>query len=158
MRRKGWLGLILAVIMVFTMTPLTAFGADDAAFEVIATDGTSTQYTDVKEARNAMRDGFTLKLLKDYVSTSDYNYGISLDEHDITIDMNGYSITSNNAGSSSNGYALKLKQTHGNARDNTVTIKNSSTTKQSVLASSSYQIITGSGNSKYNQIIKIEGI
>lgn len=157
MRRKGWLGLILAVIMVFTMTPLTAFGADDAAFEVIATDGTSTQYTDVKEARNAMQDGYTLKLLKDYVSTSDYNYGISLDEHDITIDMNGYSITSNNAGSSSNGYALKLAQKYGNARDNTVTIKNSSTTKQSVLASSSYQIITGSGNSKYNQIIKIEG-
>lgn len=131
MRRKGWLGLILAVIMVFTMTPLTAFGADDAAFEVIATDGTSTQYTDVKEARNAMQDGYTLKLLKDYVSTSDYNYGISLDEHDITIDMNGYSITSNNAGSS-NGYALKLAQKYGNARDNTVTIKNSSTTKQSV--------------------------
>lgn len=158
MRRKGWLGLILAVIMVFTMTPLTAFGADDAAFEVIATDGTSTQYTNVKEARNAMQDGYTLKLLKDYVSTSDYNYGISLDEHDITIDMNGYSITSNNAGSSSkNGYALKLEQNYGNARDNTVTIKNSSTTKQSVLASSSYQIITGSGNSEYNQIIKIEG-
>ena len=157
MRRKGWLGLILAVIMVFTMTPPTAFGADDAAFEVIATDGTSARYTDVKEARNAMQDGYTLKLLKDYVSTSDYNFGISLDEHDITIDMNGYSITSNNTGSSSNGYALKLKQTYGNARDNTVTIKNSSTTKQSVLASSSYQIITGSGNSKYNQIIKIEG-
>ena len=156
MRRKGWLGLILAVIMVFTMTPPTAFGADDAAFEVIAPDGTSVQYTDVKEARNAMRDGYTLKLLKDYVSTSDYNFGISLDEHDITIDMNGYSITSNNAGSS-NGYALKLAQKNGNARDNTVTIKNSSTTKQSVLASSSYQIITGSGNSKYNQIIKIEG-
>ena len=157
MRRKGWLGLILAVIMVFTMTPPTAFGADDAAFEVIATDGTSAWYTDVKEARNAMQDGYTLKLLKDYVSTSDYNFGISLDEHDITIDMNGYSITSNNTGSSSNGYALKLKQTYGNACDNTVTIKNSSTTKQSVLASSSYQIITGSGNSKYNQIIKIEG-
>ena len=157
MRRKGWLGLILAVIMVFTMTPPTAFGADDAAFEVIATDGTSAQYTDVKEARNAMQDGYTLKLLKDYVSTSDYNFGISLDEHDITIDMNGYSITSNNAGSSSNGYALKLAQKYGNARDNTVTIKNSSTTKQSVLASSSYQIITGSGNDNYNQIIKIEG-
>ena len=76
MRRKGWLGLILAVIMVFTMTPPTAFGADDAAFEVIAPDGTSVQYTDVKEARNAMRDGYTLKLLKDYVSTSDYNFGI----------------------------------------------------------------------------------
>lgn len=103
-----------------------------------------------------MQDGYTLKLLKDYVSTSDYNFGISLDEHDITIDMNGYSITSNNAGSSS-GYALKLAQKYGNARDNTVTIKNSSTTKQSVLASSSYQIITGSGNSMYNQIIKIEG-
>ena len=156
MRRKGWLGLILAVIMVFTMTPLTAFGADDAAFEVIAPNGTSAQYTDVKEARNAMQDGYTLKLLKDYVSTSDYNFGISLDEHDITIDMNGYSITSNNAGSS-NGYALKLAQKNGNARDNTVTIKNSSTTKQSVLASSSYQIITSSGNSNYNQIIKIEG-
>lgn len=125
-------------------------------FQVITPEGTITGYKTVKDARNAMQDGYTLKLLKDYVSTSDYNFGISLDEHDITIDLNGYSVTSNNT-KAPNGYALKLAQSYGNARDNTVTIKNSSTTKQSVLASSSYQIITGSGNSKYNQIIKIEG-
>ena len=157
MKTKKGLAVLLAVMLAFSCLSLTAFASEDDAFQVITPEGTITGYKTVKDARNAMQDGYTLKLLKDYVSTSDYNFGISLDEHDITIDMNGYSITSNNAGSSSNGYALKLAQSYGNARDNTVTIKNSSTTKQSVLASSSYQIITGSGNSKYNQIIKIEG-
>lgn len=157
MKTKKGLAVLLAVMLAFSCLPLTAFASEDDAFQVITPDGTIVgEYKTVKDARNAMQDGYTLKLLKDYVSTSDYNFGISLDEHDITIDLNGYSVTSNNT-KAPNGYALKLAQSYGNARDNTVTIKNSSTTKQSVLASSSYQIITGSGNSKYNQIIKIEG-
>ena len=130
--------------------------SEDDAFQVITSDGTIFgEYETVKDARSAMQDGYTLKLLKDYVSTKDYNYGISIDKRNITIDLNGYSVTSNNT-QDANGYAIKLEQKYGGAYDNTVTIKNSGS-KQSVLASSSYQIITGSGNSKYNQIIKIEG-
>ena len=158
MRRKGWLGLILAVIMVFTMTPLTAFADDSYACEIMTKDGKTTQYETVKAACDAIKDEDTLKLLKDYDSLVDStnNFGISLTARDITIDLNGYSVTSRKE-STQYGYALKVAQKSSGARDNTVTIKNSSTTKQSVLASSSYQIITGSGNSKYNQIIKIEG-
>ncbi len=69
-----------------------------------------------------MQDGYTLKLLKDYVSTDDYNYGISIDKRNITIDLNGYSVTSYNT-KAPNGYAIKLEQTYGGAYDNTVTIK-----------------------------------
>ena len=156
MKTKKGLAVLLAVMLAFSCLSLTAFASEDNAFQVITPEGKITGYKTVQDARNAMQDGYTLKLLKDYVSTSDYNFGISLDEHDITIDLNGYNVTSNNT-KAPNGYALKLAQSYGNARDNTVTIKNSSTTKQSVLESSSYQIITGSGNSKCNQIIKIEG-
>ncbi|MBE5034878.1 LPXTG cell wall anchor domain-containing protein [Gallibacter intestinalis] len=158
MRRKGWLGLILAVIMVFTMTPPTAFADDSYACEIMTKDGRTTQYETVKAACDAIKDGDTLKLLKDYDSSVDStnNFGISLTARYITIDLNGYSVTSHKE-SIKYGYALKVAQKSSGARDNTVTIKNSSTTRQSVLASSSYQIITGSGNGKYNQIIKIEG-
>ena len=155
MKTKKGLAVLLAVMLAFSCLSLTAFASEDNAFQVITPDGTITEHKTVKEARNAMQDGYTLKLLKDYVSTSDYNYGISLDEHNITIDLNGYSVTSNNT-SASNGYAIKLKQSYGSACNNTVTIKNSGS-KQSVLSSSNYQVVTGSGNSNYNQVVKFEG-
>ena len=138
--------------MICMLAPMTSFAAGDPAFEVIDTNGNATQYTDVQTARKAMKDGYTLKLLKDYVSTPDYNFGISLEQRDITVDLNGYSITSNKK----DGYALQLKQKYGSARNNTVTIKNSGS-KQSVLRSSGYQLITASGNSSYTQMVKLEG-
>lgn len=138
--------------MVLMLVPAPAFAVENVAFEVIAKDGTVTQYTKVQDARKAMQDGYTLKLLKDYVSTPDYNFGISLEQHDITVDLNGYSITSNQK----NGYALKLEQKYGSACNNMVTIKNSGS-KQSVLASSGNQITTSSGDSTYSQVVKLEG-
>ncbi len=129
--------------------------SEDYAFQVITSEGTITEYKTVKAARSAMQDGYTLKLLKDYVSTEDYNYGISIDKRNITIDLNGYSVTSNNT-KASNGYAIKLEQTYIGAYNNTVTIKNSGS-KQSVLSSSNYQVTTKSGDSRYNQVVKFEG-
>lgn len=155
MKTKKRFAVLLAIILAFSCLPLTAFASEGDAFLVITPEGQETGYKTVQEARNAMQDGYTLKLLKDYVSTSDYNYGISLDEHNITIDLNGYSVTSNNT-SALNGYAIKLKQSYGSACDNTVTIKNSGS-KQSVLSSSNYQVVTGSGYSNYNQVVKFEG-
>ena len=136
-----------------SISPLGA-GEDDA-FQVITPEGKITGYKTVKDARRAMQDDYTLKLLKDYVSTEDYNYGISIDKRNITIDLNGYSVTSNNT-KAPNGYAIKLEQTYGGAYDNTVTIKNSGS-KQSVLSSSNYQVTTQSGDSRYNQVVKFEG-
>lgn len=152
--KRKFLSILLAVCMILTFVPTTAFAADDYAFEVISTDGTTTQYVKLQDARKAMKDGYTLKLLKDYVSTSDYNFGISIDGkvRGVTIDLNGCSVTSNQ----NNGYALKLEQSYGGARDNTVTIKNSGS-KQSVLTSSGNQIMTSSGDSRYTQIVKLEG-
>ena len=155
MKTKKGLAVLLAVMLAFSCLSLTAFASEDDAFQVITPEGTITGYKTVKDARSAMQDGYTLKLLKDYVSTEDYNYGISIDKRNITIDLNGYSVTSNNT-KAPNGYAIKLEQTYGGAYDNTVTIKNSGS-KQSVLSSSNYQVVTGSGNSNYNQVVKFEG-
>lgn len=130
--------------------------SEDDAFQVITSDGTIFgEYKTVKDARSAMQDGYTLKLLKDYVSTEEYNYGISIDKRNITIDLNGYSVTSNNT-NAPNGYAIKLEQTNRGAYDNTVTIRNSGS-RQSVLSSSNYQVTTKSGNSNINQVVKFEG-
>ncbi|MCU6747237.1 hypothetical protein OCV51_06155 [Faecalicatena acetigenes] len=152
--KRKILSILLGVCLAFMLVPTTAFAAGEAAFEVIDTEGNTTQYATVQEARKAMKDGYTLKLLKDYVSTPDYNFGISIDGkiRGITIDLNGCNVTSNQ----NNGYALKLEQNYGGARDNTVTIKNSGN-KQSVLASSGYQITTRSGDSQYTQIVNLEG-
>ena len=155
MKTKKGLAVLLAVMLVFSCLPLTAFASEDDAFQVITPEGTITGYKTVKAARSAMQDGYTLKLLKDYVSTEDYNYGISIDKRNITIDLNGYSVTSNNT-KASNGYAIKLEQTYKGAYDNTVTIRNSGS-KQSVLSSSNYQVTTKSGDSRYNQVVKFEG-
>lgn len=155
MKTKKGLAVLLAVMLAFSCLSLTAFASEDNAFQVITPEGKITGYKTVQDARKAMQDGYTLKLLKDYVSTEDYNYGISIDKHNITIDLNGYSVTSNNT-KAPNGYAIKLKQSYGSACDNTVTIKNSGS-KQSVLSSSNYQVVTGSGNSNYNQVVKFEG-
>ena len=155
MKTKKGLAVLLAVMLAFSCLSLTAFASEDDAFQVITPEGTITGYKTVKDARSAMQDGYTLKLLKDYVSTEDYNYGISIDKRNITIDLNGYSVTSNNT-KAPNGYAIKLEQTYGGAYDNTVTIKNSGS-KQSVLSSSNYQVTTKSGDSRYNQVVKFEG-
>lgn len=155
MKTKKGLAVLLAVMLAFSCLSLTAFASEDNAFQVITPEGKITGYKTVQDARKAMQDGYTLKLLKDYVSTEDYNYGISIDKHNITIDLNGYSVTSNNT-KARNGYAIKLEQKYGDACDNTVTIKNSGS-KQSVLSSSNYQVTTQSGNSRYNQVVKFEG-
>ena len=156
MKTKKGLAVLLAVMLAFSCLSLTAFASEDDAFQVITPDEMIIgEYKTVKDARNAMQDGYTLKLLKDYVSTEDYNYGISIDKRNITIDLNGYSVTSNNT-KAPNGYAIKLEQTYGGAYDNTVTIKNSGS-KQSVLSSSNYQVTTKSGDSRYNQVVKFEG-
>ena len=155
MKTKKGLAVLLAVMLAFSCLSLTAFASEDNAFQVITPEGKITGYKTVQDARKAMQDGYTLKLLKDYVSTEDYNYGISIDKRNITIDLNGYSVTSNNT-KAPNGYAIKLEQTYGGAYDNTVTIKNSGS-KQSVLSSSNYQVTTKSGDSRYNQVVKFEG-
>lgn len=155
MKTKKGLAVLLAVMLAFSCLSLTAFASEDDAFQVITPEGVITGYKTVKEACRAMQDGYTLKLLKDYVSTEDYNYGISIDKRNITIDLNGYSVTSNNT-KAPNGYAIKLEQKYSGAYDNTVTIKNSGS-KQSVLSSSNYQVTTKSGNSNINQVVKFEG-
>lgn len=95
--KRKFLSILLTVCMMLTLVPTVAFAADEPAFEVISTEGKTTQFVKLQDARKAMKDGYTLKLLKDYVSTADYNFGISIDSkvRGVTIDLNGCSVTSN---------------------------------------------------------------
>lgn len=130
---------------------------ESASAVIISKDGTEKKYVKVQEAGKALNDGETLKLLKDYVSTPDYDWGISISAADVTVDLNGHSVTSNKeTDSSSSGYAIKFAKPTSGAKNHTVTIKNSGD-KQSVLKSSRYQIYAQSGDSRYNVIVKLEG-
>ena len=130
---------------------------ESASAVIISKDGTEKKYVKAQEAGKALNDGETLKLLKDYVSTPDYDWGISISAADVTVDLNGHSVTSNKeTDNSSNGYAIKFAKPTSGAKNHTVTIKNSGD-KQSVLKSSMYQIYAQSGNSRYNVIVKLEG-
>ena len=130
---------------------------ESASAVIISRDGTEKKYVKAQDAGKALQDGETLKFLKDYVSTADYDWGISISAADVTVDLNGHSVTSNKETTAdSNGYAIKFKKPASGAKNHTVTIKNSGN-KQSVLKSSRYQIYAQSGDSKYNVIVKLEG-
>ena len=151
--KQKCLGILLAICMALMLVPITAFAADDAAFEVIDTEGNATQYAVKTDAQKAMKDGYTFKLLKDY--SGDWGITIPKTARDITVDLNGCSVTCHKT-DSSNGFALSVSAGYSGARDCTVTIKNSGS-KQSVLTSSYEQIRTGSGDSRYLQVVKLEG-
>ena len=130
---------------------------EGASAVIISKDGTEKKYVKAQDAGKALKDGETLKLLKDYNSTPDYDWGISISAADVTVDLNGYSVTSNKeTTSNSNGYAIKFGRPESGAKNHTVTIKNSGD-KQSVLKSSLYQVFAQSGDSRYNVIVKLEG-
>ena len=130
---------------------------ESASAVIISKDGTEKKYVKAQEAGKALQDGETLKFLKDYISTADYDWGISISAADVTVDLNGHSVTSNKETTTDiSGYAIKFAKPASGAKNHTVTIKNSGN-KQSVLKSSRYQIYAQSGNSKYNIIVKLEG-
>ena len=51
---------------------------EGASFVIISKDGTEKKYVKAQDAGKALKDGETLKLLKDYNSTPDYDWGISI--------------------------------------------------------------------------------
>lgn len=158
-----WLGrgrcvLVAAVALIvgsLGFAPTSAWAAEEPAFAVIDTEGHETQYADRVEAQRAMKDGYTFKLLKDYNGEWGLRPCNSGKARDIIVDLNGFSVTSSKA-KEKDGYALNVAAVYGGARDCTVTIRNGGG-KQSVLTSAGAQIRTGSGDSRYTQVVKIEG-
>lgn len=156
-----WLGrgrcvLAAAVALIvgsLGFAPTSAWAAEEPAFAVIDTEGNETSYVNKSDAQNAMRDGYTFKLLRDY--SGEWGIAPNKKARDITVDLNGFDVTCTKT-SQSYGYAVSVKATNSGARDCTVTVKNGGS-EQSVLTSSYAQIRTGSGNSKFTQVVKIEG-
>lgn len=156
-----WLGrgqcvLMAAVALIvgsLGFAPTSAWAAEEPAFAVIDTEGNETPYVNKSDAQNAMKDGYTFKLLRDY--SGEWGIAPNNKARDITVDLNGFDVTCTKT-SQSGGYAVSVKAAYGGARDCTVTVKNGGS-EQSVLTSSYAQIRTGSGNSKFTQVVKIEG-
>ena len=156
-----WLGrgqcvLMAAVALIvgsLGFAPTSAWAAEEPAFAVIDTEGNETSYVNKSDAQNAMKDGYTFKLLRDY--SGEWGIAPNNKARDITVDLNGFDVTCTKT-SQSDGYAVSVKAAYGGARDCTVTVKNGGS-EQSVLTSSYAQIRTGSGNSKFTQVVKIEG-
>lgn len=156
-----WLGrgqcvLMAAVALIvgsLGFAPTSAWAAEEPAFAVIDTEGNETSYVNKSDAQNAMKDGYTFKLLRDY--SGEWGIAPNNKARDITVDLNGFDVTCTKT-SQSGGYAVSVKAAYGGARDCTVTVKNGGS-EQSVLTSSYAQIRTGSGNSKFTQVVKIEG-
>lgn len=156
-----WLGrgqcvLMTAVALIvgsLGFAPTSAWAAEEPAFAVIDTEGNETSYVNKSDAQNAMKDGYTFKLLRDY--SGEWGIAPNNKARDITVDLNGFDVTCTKT-SQSGGYAVSVKAAYGGARDCTVTVKNGGS-EQSVLTSSYAQIRTGSGNSKFTQVVKIEG-
>lgn len=156
-----WLGrgrcvLAAAVALIvgsLGFAPTSAWAAEEPAFAVIDTEGNETSYVNKSDAQKAMRDGYTFKLLRDY--SGEWGIAPNAKARDITVDLNGFDVTCTKT-NQSDGYAVSVKAAYGGARDCTVTVKNGGS-EQSVLTSSYAQIRTGSGNSKFTQVVKIEG-
>lgn len=156
-----WLGrgqcvLMAAVALIvgsLGFAPTSAWAAEEPAFAVIDTEGNETSYVNKSDAQNAMKDGYTFKLLRDY--SGEWGIAPNNKARDITVDLNGFDVTCTKT-SQSGGYAVSVKAAYGGARDCTVTVKNGGS-EQSVLTSSYAQIRTGSGNSKFTQVVKVEG-
>ena len=53
--KQKCLGILLAICMALMLVPITAFAADDAAFEVIDTEGNATQYAVKTDPQNCTR-------------------------------------------------------------------------------------------------------
>lgn len=158
MKRLGrHLGMFAAAAaLVFgslSAAPVRAWAAEEPAFAVIDTNGNETPYVNKSEAQKAMKDGYTFKLLKDY--SGEWGIKPNNKARDIIVDLNGFDVTCTKA-DQSNGYAVSVQAAYGGARDCTVTVKNGGS-EQSVLTSSYAQIRTGSGDSKFTQVVKIEG-
>lgn len=95
------LSVALAVIMVFSMLPLSVFAAGGAVAEVTI-DGATTQYEDIDAAFAAAQeaDSAAVKLLADvtidHTHDDDPNndtYGIELEKGNITLELNGKTIS-----------------------------------------------------------------
>lgn len=154
--RGGQCVLVAAVALIvgsLGFAPTNAWAAEEPAFAVIDTEGNETSYVNKSDAQKAMKDGYTFKLLRDY--SGEWGIAPNAKARDITVDLNGFDVTCTKT-NQSDGYAVSVKAAYGGARDCTVTVKNGGS-EQSVLTSSYAQIRTGSGNSKFTQVVKIEG-
>lgn len=98
----------LTVIMVLSMLPLSVFatdgGAANGAVRIASTgnvaevtiDGTTTGYTDIDAAFAAAQeaDSATVTLMKNVtISHTDDTYGIQLEKGNITLELNGMTIS-----------------------------------------------------------------
>jgi hypothetical protein len=82
---KRFLSSLLMAMLVLSMTPTNAFGADPVC-KIIHTDSSETEYEAFSDALAAVQPGETIQILEDITYTSK----IVIEEKSITFDVNGH--------------------------------------------------------------------
>ena len=89
--KKSVLAIALAVLMTVSLLTVGAMADTDVVATVTDSNGVSTDYQSLLEAFNIAKDGSVIKIVKDF-STADQVW-ISNDRN-LTLDLNGYTVTS----------------------------------------------------------------
>ena len=89
--KKSVLAIALAVLMAVSLLTVGAMADTDVVATVTDSNGVSTDYQSLREAFNIAKDGSVIKIVKDF-STADQVW-ISNDRN-LTLDLNGYTVTS----------------------------------------------------------------
>ena len=89
--KKSVLAIMLAVLMAVSLLTVGASADTDVVATVTDSNGVSTDYQSLLEAFNIAKDGSVIKIVKDF-STADQVW-ISNDRN-LTLDLNGYTVTS----------------------------------------------------------------
>ena len=92
-KTKKLLSVLLAVCMILTMMPATAWAANPTP-SIITVGATGADHTTLQAALNAAADGDTIQLLNDITESVSYNATV---DKIITIDGQGHTITGVNA-------------------------------------------------------------
>ena len=120
-RRKRFLSGLLTLAMLLTMTPLSAFAAEDYVAEVTV-GNTTTPYGDLASAFSAVQyasGSVTVKLLSNvdnFYTGFNRSDGVQLNSGDVTFDLNGHYLERYNNGAGTNANKKAVFYVTGSAK------------------------------------------
>ena len=118
--KKRVLSMFMALTLCLTLLPTAALAEETNVAEVTISGGTPTHYTDIEKAFAAAQGAVsaTVKLLKNVTLSKEHDYGIQLTGGNITLDLNGYVLSSEDSRLVvENGASLTV--TNADAKNNT---------------------------------------
>ena len=125
---------------------------EDTAASVLSANGTETKFASLDAAVSSLGDGDTLKLYKDF-SFNQNTPGIDINKANITLDVNGHSITvTNTSENASTAYGVRFYR----AASDTISLVNTSSEK-SVITGYNAAVQATTNSSLKTAIVTISG-